>query len=143
MSVRISINDCRSYKGGSSDYSCHYSEKAANIACVIFGVLLPPPVTKPHESSLAKRSIPVGQNRDIGGCTIPCSSAGAPFLTTYDQPIAAQVHAWQLATRNIDSTIAAVRSWVGLRGRSALQVLGSAAAALDRLPRGAEQAASR
>ena len=30
----------------------------------------------------------------------------------------------------------------GLRGRSALQVLGSAAAALDRLPRGAEQAAS-
>ena len=29
-----------------------------------------------------------------------------------------------------------------LRGRSALQVLGSAAAALDRLPRGAEQATS-
>ena len=36
----------------------------------------------------------------------------------------------------------AARGWTGLRGRSALQVLGSAAAALDRLPRGAEQAAS-
>src|SRR5713101_7152930 len=36
----------------------------------------------------------------------------------------------------------AVRGWTGLRGRSALQVLGSARAALDRLPRGAEQAAS-
>lgn len=35
-----------------------------------------------------------------------------------------------------------VQGWTGLRGRSALQILGSAAAALDRLPRGAEQAAS-
>ena len=36
----------------------------------------------------------------------------------------------------------AVRGWTGLRGRSALQVLGSAAAAFDRPPRGPEQAAS-
>ena len=34
-----------------------------------------------------------------------------------------------------------VGGWTGLRGRSALQILGSAAAALDLLPRGAEQAA--